>query len=236
MMLLEVNDIHTFYGMSHILFGVSLHVNKGECVFLMGRNGAGKTTTLRSIMGLTQARSGSIKFKGNDITKLPSFKIARTGIGFVPDDRRIFSELTTKENLEIAIRESDASSKWTLERISSLFPVLSERQNQDGITLSGGEQQMLTIARTLMGNPKLLLLDEPTEGLAPLVVKAVVDQLEVLKEEGVTMLIAEHSMLAFSLIGDRGYLMEKGQIGWEGTAEQLDKDEAAKIKYMGVTA
>jgi len=235
MELLKVNDIHTYYDLSHILFGASFSINAGECVFLLGRNGAGKTTTFRSIMGLTQARTGSIVFKGNDVTKLPPFKIARAGIGFVPEDRRIFSELTVKENLEIGMREGTSGSKWNLDRIYKLFPILKEREKQDGITLSGGEQQMLTIARTLLGNPDLLLLDEPTEGLDPIKVKTLIEQLGVIKEEGVTMLISEHSQLAFSMIGDRAYLMEKGNIGWKGTVQELADDESARIKYLGVS-
>lgn len=235
MELIKVVDIHTFYGLSHILFGVSLSVNKSECIFLLGRNGAGKSTTFRSIMGLAPIKSGNIIFKENDISKYPPFKIARAGIGFVPEDRRIFSELSVKENLEIGIKESTSESKWTLNRIYELFPVLKEREKQDGITLSGGEQQMLTVARTLMGNPDLLLLDEPTEGLAPLMVKALIEQLGRIKQEGVTMLVSEHSQLAFSIMGDRAYLMEKGHVGWEGTVKQLADDEAARIKYLGVS-
>jgi len=235
MELLKVKGIHTFYDLSHILFDVSFSINTGECVFLLGRNGAGKTTTFRSIMGLTPAKTGSIVFKGTEISKLPPYKIARVGIGFVPEDRRIFSELSVKENLEVGMSEGTSGSKWTLDRIYNLFPILKEREKQDGITLSGGEQQMLTIARTLLGNPDLLLLDEPTEGLDPIKVKAVIEQLSVIKKEGVTMLISEHSQLAFSMIGDRAYLMEKGSIGWEGTVKQLAEDEAVRIKYLGVS-
>jgi len=235
MELLKVNGIHTFYDLSHILFDVSFSINTGECVFLLGRNGAGKSTTFRSIMGLTPAKAGNIVFKGTDVAKFPPYKIARAGIGFVPEDRRIFSELSVRENLEIGMREGTSGSKWTLDRIYNLFPILKEREKQDGITLSGGEQQMLTIARTLLGNPDLLVLDEPTEGLDPIKVKTLIEQLSVIKKEGVTMLISEHSQLAFSMIGDRAYLMEKGSIGWEGTVKELAENEAVRIKYLGVS-
>jgi branched-chain amino acid transport system ATP-binding protein len=235
MELLKISAINTFYGLSHILFDVSLSVNPGECIFLLGRNGAGKTTTFRSIMQLAPIRTGSVEFKGIDISKYPPNKIAKYGIGFVPEDRRIFSDLSVRENLEIGIKEGTSGSKWNLDRIFDLFPILKKREKQDGITLSGGEQQMLTIARTLLGNPDLILLDEPTEGLDPIKVKTLIDQLAKIKQEGITMLISEHSQLAFSKIGDRAYLMEKGRIGWEGTVKQLAEDEAVRIKYLGVS-
>jgi len=235
MELLKIIGINTFYALSHILFDVSLSINAGECIFLLGRNGAGKSTTFRSIMGLTPPKTGQIIFKGQDISKVPSHKIARAGIGFVPEDRRIFSELSVRENLEIGMKEGSSGSKWTLDRIYDLFPILKKREKQDGITLSGGEQQMLTIARTLLGNPDLILLDEPTEGLDPIKVATLIEQLSIIKQEGVTMLISEHSQLAFSKIGDRAYLMEKGQIGWDGTVQQLSCDESVRMKYLGVS-
>ncbi len=235
MELLTLQGINTFYGFSHILFDVALSVNAGECIFLLGRNGAGKSTTFRSIMGLTPAKTGEIIFKGTNISRSAPYKIARAGIGFVPEDRRIFSELSVKENLLIGMKESTSRSKWNLDQIYDLFPILKMREKQDGITLSGGEQQMLTIARTLLGNPDLLLLDEPTEGLDPIKVKTLIEGLSRIKQEGVTMLISEHSQLAFSRIGDRAYLMEKGQIGWEGTVKQLAGDESVRVKYLGVS-
>jgi branched-chain amino acid transport system ATP-binding protein len=233
-MMLEVADVHTYYDLSHILFGISLHVDKGESVFLLGRNGSGKTTTLRSIMGLTPPRSGSVSFEGQDITNRPTHKIANMGVGFIPEDRRIFFYLTVRENLEIGAKTGGAEDIWTLDKIYSLFPILKEREKQAGPTLSGGEQQILTIARALMGNPKLLLLDEPTEGLAPLIIKTVSEHLTTLKEQGTTMLICESNVNLAAKIGDRVYLIEKGRIGWHGTLGELEADSALKLKYMGV--
>ena len=186
-MLLEVSEINTYYGLSHILFGISLEIEEGETACILGRNGVGKTTTLRSIMGLTPPRSGSIRFRDEEIKGKQPFEIARKGIGFVPEDRIIFPDLTVHENLEIAAKSDDSRVKWTLDKIFDLFPLLKERQNQEGGTLSGGEQQMLTIARTMMGNPKLLLLDEPSEGLAPLMVRAIEEQIKLLRSEGLNV-------------------------------------------------
>ena len=233
-MLLEVRGIDTFYGLSHILFGVSLEIDEGETVCILGRNGVGKTTTLRSIMGLTPPRSGSIKFRGEEIKGKQPFKIARRGIGFVPEDRIIFPELTVRENLEIAVKGGKNGEGWTVEKIYELFPVLEERDKQEGGTLSGGEQQMLTIARTLMGNPRLLLLDEPSEGLAPLLIRTIEEQINLLKREGMTILLSEQS-LSFALkISDRAYILEKGQVCWHGPASELKEKPEIMKNYLGL--
>ncbi|MBM4306083.1 MAG: ABC transporter ATP-binding protein [Deltaproteobacteria bacterium] len=231
--MLEVKEIHTYYGTSHILFGLSLEVNEGEVVCLLGRNGAGKSTTLRSIIGLTPPRSGSIKFKGLEIIGKPPYRIAPLGIGFVPDDRRIFPDLTVRQNILVARRETKGAI-WDLGRIYSLFPKLKELESHMGNQLSGGEQQMLTIARTLMTNPQLLLLDEPGEGLAPLVIKAMETQLGEIKKLGTTMLICEHNVGLATALSDRAYVMDKGTIRYQGTIEELRKNEEVKKKYLMV--
>jgi branched-chain amino acid transport system ATP-binding protein len=230
-MILEVKEIHTYYGTSHILFGISLEVNEGEVVCLLGRNGAGKTTTLRSIIGLTPPRSGSIKFKGQEIVGKPPYRIAPLGVGFVPDDRRIFPDLTVRQNILVARRETKGAI-WDLNRIYSLFPKLKELDSHMGNQLSGGEQQMLTIARTLMTNPHLLLLDEPGEGLAPLVIRAMEHQLVEIKKLGTTMLICEHNVGLATALSDRAYLMDKGTIRYQGTIEELRKNVEVKKKYL----
>lgn len=231
--MLEIKEIHTFYGTSHILFGISLDVKKGEAVCLLGRNGAGKTTTFRSIIGLTPPRSGSIKFLGQEIAGKPPFVIARMGIGFVPDDRRIFPDLTVRQNILVARREREGAI-WNLDRIYHLFPKLKELEGHMGNQLSGGEQQMLTVARTLMTNPQLILLDEPGEGLAPLVVKAMGDQLAEIKKTGITMLICEHNVGLSMALSDRCYVMDKGTIRYEGTINDLKKNEEVRKKYLMV--
>jgi branched-chain amino acid transport system ATP-binding protein len=234
-MILEVNSIYTSYGLSQVLFGVSLKVNKGEIVCLLGRNGVGKTTTLRSIIGLTPPHSGSIKWKGEDITAKPSYQIAKMGIGFVPEDRRIFSDLTVWENLDVAIKPSGKGGpSWTVERVFELFPALEPLQNRRGGYLSGGEQQMLTIARALMGNPELLLLDEPSEGLAPVVVEHLDKQISKLRGEGMTILLSEQN-IQFSLgLSDRLYILEKGEVRYEGSAAEFLKDEESYKAYLTV--
>ncbi|MEK7387822.1 MAG: ABC transporter ATP-binding protein, partial [candidate division NC10 bacterium] len=211
--LLDVRDIHTAYGLSRVLFGVSVEVHAGECVCLLGRNGVGKTTTIRSIMGLTPPQAGRIVWKGADITGWPSYRVARAGLGFVPEDRRIFADLTVWENLDVAGRTARTGvGTWSVERVFDLFPQLRDLTRRNGGFLSGGEQQMLTIARTLMGNPELLLLDEPSEGLAPLVVEHLQEQIAQLKREGLTILLAEQNV-DFSLeLADRVYVLEKGAI------------------------
>ncbi|MDP2862069.1 MAG: ABC transporter ATP-binding protein [Desulfobacterales bacterium] len=232
-MMIELKDIHTYYGTSHILFGISMHVEEGESVCLLGRNGAGKTTTLKSIIGLTPPKKGNIRFQGKEIAGRPPYRIARMGVGFVPDDRRIFPDLTVRQNILLAKKDREGSI-WNLDRVYSLFPKLKDLDSNMGGHLSGGEQQMLTIARTLMTNPSLLLLDEPGEGLAPLVVKAMGEQLMEIKKLGVTMLICEHNVgLAMSL-SDRAYIMDKGAIRYQGTISDLKANEEIRKKYLMV--
>jgi branched-chain amino acid transport system ATP-binding protein len=234
MKLLDVSRIDTFYGLSHILFKVSLEVDQGEAVCILGRNGVGKTTALRSIMGLTSPRSGSIRFRGEEIRRKRPFEIARLGVGFVPEDRIIFPELTVRENLEIAIKKEKKDDRWTIEKVYSLFPVLRGRSRQLGGTLSGGEQQMLTMARTLMGNPHLLLLDEPSEGLAPMVVRLIEDQMLLLKKEGMTILLSEQNSRSALKISDRAYILEKGQVRWLGQVTELNENPEIMQAYLGV--
>jgi len=233
--ILEVEGIHTFYGLSHILFGISLQLEAGETVCLLGRNGAGKTTTLRSIMGLTPARSGKVIFQGQDITKTPAYLIAQRGIGFIPEDRRIFGNLTVRANLDVAAKPSGSGLvKWTLDRVYALFPILKERELQHGGSLSGGEQQMLTIARSLMGNPQVLLIDEPMEGLSPLIVQMLGEQIIRLQKEGLTNMVVEQYSDFIVGISSRAYILEKGIIRYSGTAQSLKEDEDTKRKYLGV--
>ncbi len=229
--MLDVEGIHTYYGLSHILFGVSLKVERGEVVCLLGRNGAGKSTTMKSIMGLVPPRQGRIVFKGEDITGLQPYQIARRGIGYVPDDRRIFADLTVEENLEIAERRRDGNG-WTRERVYELFPALREIKDRRGGCLSGGEQKMLAIARALMTNPELLLLDEPTEGLAPVMVRALEEQILKLKEVGLTVLLAEQNVRSALKISDRGYIIDNGQIRFHGSVEELRENEEVRKKYL----
>jgi len=233
-MLLEVSEINTYYGLSHILFGVSLEIEEGETVCILGRNGVGKTTTLRSIMGLTPPRSGSIKFRKEDIKGKQPFEIAKRGIGFVPEDRIIFPDLTVRENLEIAAKSGENGERWTLDKVFNLFPVLKERQNQEGGTLSGGEQQMLTIARTMMGNPRLLLLDEPSEGLAPILVRTIEEQINLLRNEGMTILLSEQNLNMAMKVADRAYILEKGAICWRGNSSELEEEPEILKKYLGL--
>jgi len=236
MALLDVSHIDTYYGDSHILFDLSLTVEPGEVVCLLGRNGAGKTTTVRSIIGLTPPRAGHITLRGRDLVGLPPFRIARLGIGFVPEDRRVFPNLTVHENLEVARRTwADGGMRaWTAERVFDLFPVLRERRRQAGGTLSGGEQQMLTIARTLMGNPEILLLDEPSEGLAPLVVEMLRQQLDRLKASGLTMVLAEQNVRFVSELGSRVYILEKGMVRYQDSMPAFLADEEVRRAYLAV--
>jgi len=231
--MLEVEGIHTFYGLSHILFGVSLRVEPEEIVCLLGRNGAGKTTTMKSIMGLTPPKQGSIRLKGEEITGKEPYLLARKGIGYVPDDRRIFADLTVGENLEIAARSSETGfAQWDKERVYGLFPALKEIESRKGGCLSGGEQKMLAIARALMGNPELLLLDEPTEGLAPMLVRALEEQIKKLREAGLTVLLAEQNVRSALRLGDRGYIIDNGQIRYQGSIEELRENEEVRKKYL----
>lgn len=234
-MLLSVENVETYYGLSHILFGVSLDVNAGECVCLMGRNGAGKTTTFRSIMGLTPPKTGTIKFKGQAINGKSAHEIARLGIGFVPEERAIFPDLTVWENLDVAIKTNiDGKPTWTLERVYDFFPRLGERRNQLGGTLSGGEQQMLTIARTLMGNPDLLLLDEPSEGLAPLIVKSIGELIAQIKAEGITILLAEQNTHFALKLSDSVYIIDDGRIQYTGTAADVKSNPEIIREYLAI--
>lgn len=232
-MILEAEQIHTYYGTSHILFGISFEVRERESICLLGRNGAGKTTTLRSIIGLTPPRAGKIRFRGKDIVGRPPYRIAQLGIGFVPDDRRIFPDLTVRQNILVARREREGSN-WNLDSVYNLFPKLQQLDTHMGTQLSGGEQQMLTIARTLMTNPELLLLDEPGEGLAPLVIKTMEVQLGEIKKMGLNMLICEHNVGLALALSDRGYVMDKGAIHYHGTIEELRGNEEVRKKYLMV--
>jgi branched-chain amino acid transport system ATP-binding protein len=231
---LVVENIHTFYGTSHILFGVTLKVNRGECVCLLGRNGVGKTTTLKTIMGLAHARQGAITYNGKNLIGLPPYEIARMGIGYVPDERLIFPDLTVGENLEIAAKEPVTSdtTPWTVERVYELFPILEPLDGRPGGYLSGGEQQMLTCGRALMGNPSLMLLDEPVEGLAPVVVQEVTHQIKHLKKMGLTILLAEQNIQFATEISDRAYVIEGGQVRYEGTIAELERQPDIKEKYL----
>ena len=232
---LSVENINTYYGLSHILFDVSLHVEPGEVVVLLGRNGAGKTTTMLSIMGLIPPKTGTITYKGKDITSLAPYKVARSGIGFVPEDRRIFPDITVAGNLDVGRKFSKTKdNKWTLDRIYHLFPVLKDFSNRHGGTLSGGEQQMLTIARSLMGNPDFLLLDEPSEGLAPLIVKVLGEFIEVIKKEGMTVLLSEQNTKFALKHADRAYIVDNGSIKFEGSIAQLEQNEEIKKRYLAV--
>jgi len=233
-MILEVQSINTYYETSHILFDVSLSVDRGEIVCLLGRNGAGKTTTMRSIMGLTPPKKGSVRFNEEELRGRPPHYIAQKGMGYVPDNRLIFPDLTVLENLQIGVKvpKNFQGEPWTLQRIYELFPILAERKHQPGGTLSGGEQQMLTVGRTLMGNPELLLLDEPVEGLAPLVVKDLGKQILKIKAAGQTILFSEQNVNFATLTSDRAYVIDKGRIRYHGSIEELSTNEEIKKKYL----
>jgi len=230
--LLQLSSVETAYGRSQVLFGVSFDIAAGEMVTLMGRNGMGKTTTVRSIMGLTPARSGSIRFAGDEIAALPSYRIAQHGIGLVPEGRRIFPNLTVRENL--LATASAKNSAWTLEKIHALFPRLAERAGSMGNQLSGGEQQMLAIGRALMTNPQLLILDEATEGLAPLIRAEIWQCLTRLKEAGQSILIIDKNVEALIRIADRHHLIERGRIVWSGSSHELGRAPELQHRYLGV--
>jgi len=231
-MILAVESINTFYDKSHILQDVSFEVQQGEAVSLLGRNGVGKTTTLRSIMGLTPPRSGSIAVQEQEVTGLPPFKIAKTGIAYMPDDLRIFPDLTCEENLEIARRLSKRSGYWTRHKVEELFPILGERRRQMGLNMSGGEKKMLSLGRALMANPDLILMDEPSEGLAPLVVNNLVEVIQNIRGQGVTLLMADQNLKFCRRVSDRGYIIEKGRIVHADTIEKIWKDEDVIRKYL----
>ena len=228
--MLEVDAIHTFYGESHVLHGASLRVRPGEVVALLGRNGAGKTTLVRSLVGFEHPRSGRIAWEGCLIHRLPPYAIARRGLGLVPQGRRIFAPLSVAENLRFAERPG----RWTPERVYAIFPRLRERAAQGGGTLSGGEQQMLAIGRALLTNPRLLVLDEPSEGLAPLIVRELGRVLIELKAEGLSMLLVEQNLALALRVADRVYVMSKGQIVYHGTRAELGANEEIKRRYLGV--
>jgi len=235
MKLLEIENINTYYDLIHILFDVTLHVYNGETVCLLGRNGVGKTTTFRSIIGLTPPRTGSIKFNGKEIKGLKTHEISRMGIGLVPENRDIFPDLSVRENLEIAAKKSVLKKEeWNLDKVYNMFPILKEREKQMGGTLSGGEQQMLTIARTLMGNPILLLLDEPSEGLAPIIVKSIEEQIINLKKEGMTILLSEQNSSFALKVSDRAYILEKGHVTWTGYTSELKERPNILKRYLGI--
>ena len=233
--MLNVDGIETFYGDSQVLFGMSLEVGAGEVVTLIGRNGMGKTTTVKSIMGMVPPRGGSVTFNGDTISGWPSYRVAQAGIGLVPEGRQIFPNLSVRENL-VATAANRAGSKnpWTLERVLDLFPALAERQRSMGTLLSGGEQQMLAVARALMTNPRLLILDEATEGLAPLIRAEIWQCLDGLKAEGQAILVIDKNIEALTKIADRHYIIEKGEVVWTGDSAALNADEDLQHKYLGV--
>ncbi|MFQ5691428.1 MAG: ABC transporter ATP-binding protein [Nitrospinota bacterium] len=233
--MLEVADIHTYYGASQVLFGVSLEVGAGDVVTLMGRNGMGKTTTVRSILGLTPPRAGRIRFEGVEIQNRPSHSVARAGLALVPEGRQVFPNLTVRENLVVAAaNRTGMAEPWTLSRVYEMFPTLEERKNALGSTLSGGEQQMLAIGRALMTNSKLIILDEATEGLAPLICAGIWRCLERLKATGQAILVIDRNLDALMRIADRHYIMEKGRIVWSGDSAALAADPDLRVRYLGV--
>jgi branched-chain amino acid transport system ATP-binding protein len=233
-MILSVHDLVAGYGAGAVIHGVSIDVDEAQVVCLLGRNGAGKSTTLRSIMGLTPPREGRVVFMNENISGRPAFDIARLGVGFVPDDRRIFVDLTVEENLEIVRRVMRREGGWTLDRVFQLFPVLAELRRKSASGLSGGEQKMLAIGRALMGNPALLILDEPSEGLSPLMVKTLIAAIQQIRSERVTLLLADQNVKFARRVGDRAYIMEKGRIRYSGGVEKLWADEELVGRYLAV--
>jgi branched-chain amino acid transport system ATP-binding protein len=233
--MLRLDGVEAAYGLSRVLHGVTIEAREGEVVSLLGRNGAGKSTTLKAIVGLVDVTGGSVSLDGRDITAQPPHEIARLGVGWVPEDRRIFSDLTVEENLLVGAKGGPKSDGgWDASRVYEYFPALSRMARRRGGSLSGGEQQMLTVARTLMGNPRILLLDEPSEGLAPVIVQALGHQIAALKREGLTILLSEQNLKFAARLADRAYIIEKGQIRWEGAMARLLEDEAARRAYLTV--
>ena len=236
--MIKVSDIHGYYGKSHVLHGVSFELREEELVCLLGRNGVGKSTTLKSIMGMVRPSSGSILFEGQELVGKRPHQIARLGIGYVPEERRIFRSLTVQENLLIGMKKKPDGGfdkePWAVERVYEIFPTLGKRAKNKGIHLSGGEQQMLTVARTLMGNPKLILVDEPTEGLAPLIVKKVLEMLATVRETGVTVFMVEQNFKAAIKVASRFYIMSKGQMVFEGDLAALMAAEGVRRNYLEV--
>ncbi|MEE1867977.1 ABC transporter ATP-binding protein [Pseudomonas auratipiscis] len=231
--MLNVENIHSYYDKSHVLEGVSLSVGEGELVTLLGRNGAGKTTTLRSILGIVRPRQGQIHFKGQQLVGREIFEIARQGIALVPEHRGIFRLLSVEENLKIAARKD---SRWQLADVYAMFPRLKERRSNNGFALSGGEQQMLAIARALLNDPKLLILDEPTEGLAPVIVDELVKILRRIKEEGLSVLLVEQNLMVCDALADRHYVLEQGRVAYQGSAAQFRADPSIKNRYLALSA
>jgi branched-chain amino acid transport system ATP-binding protein len=238
--MLSVENLSAWYGAAQILYDLNFEVGRGEVVAFMGRNGAGKSTTLKTIMGLLARRSGRVCFNGRDISRLKSFEIARLGLGFTPEDRRIFSGLTVMENLDVGrqaprtFADGRPAPSWTPERLFALFPNLAEMRDRRGGQMSGGEQQMLTVARTLMGNPLLVLLDEPSEGVAPLIVEQMASTIVELKNEGLSVLLSEQNIHFAELVSDRVYVLEKGQLQWQGRMMDLARDVAAQRSLLSV--
>lgn len=234
-MMLAARDIEAFYGASQALFGMSIEIGEGEVVTLIGRNGMGKTTTIHTIMGIVPARSGEVEFEGRAITNLPSYKVAQAGLGLVPEGRQVFPNLTVYENLvATAANRHDAADPWTLDKVLGMFPELAERRGSMANLLSGGEQQMLAIGRALMTNPKLLILDEATEGLAPMIRQEIWACLRRLKEERQSILVVDKNVADLTKIADRHYIIEKGQVVWSGTSKALARDKKLQEKYLGV--
>jgi len=240
MSMLTVEKLSAWYGAARILYDLSFAVGRGEVVALMGRNGAGKSTAMKAIMGLIAERAGTVRFNDEDISQLKPFEIARRGLGYTPEDRRIFSDLTVMENLDIGrqpprrFADGQPAPVWTVDKLFALFPNLAEMPDRLGDHMSGGEQQMLTVARTLMGNPLLVLLDEPSEGVAPLIVEQMAATIVALKKEGLSILLSEQNVHFARLVADRVYVLEQGQIRWEGPMAQLDTDQDVKRAYLTV--
>jgi branched-chain amino acid transport system ATP-binding protein len=233
--MLEVHSLNAFYGKAQMLFDVSLEVGRGEVVALMGRNGAGKSTTIKSIMGLLQSKRGQVRFLDEDIAALEPYQIARRGLGFVPEDRRVFSELSVMQNLEVGRQAARAGVQaWTPERLFRLFPNLGEMPDRPGGSMSGGEQQMLTVARTLMGNPLLLMLDEPSEGVAPVIVEQMAHMIMTLKQQGLSILLSEQNLHFAQMVCDRAYVLEQGQIRFSGTMEALAANDEVQQNYLSL--
>ena len=233
--LLSVKGLRGWYGRAQILYDVDLEVGAGEVVALMGRNGAGKSTTMKAIMGLLDRTEGSVRFEGAEIRGEPPFRISRRGLGWVPEDRRVFTDLTVLENLEVGRRQPrPGAPHWTAQRLFELFPNLGEMPGRPGGRMSGGEQQMLTVARTLMGNPRLVLLDEPSEGVAPLIVEQMADMIDALKRQGLSVLLSEQNLPFASAVSDRAYVLEKGQVRFAGTMAALEQDETVRRQYLTV--
>ena len=233
--MLAVSGLNSYYGRAHILADLALEVAKGEVVVLLGRNGAGKSTTMKSIMGLVPPTSGQVRFAGADIAGRSPHEIAKAGLGYVPEDRRIFTDLTVTENLEVGWQKPrEDAPQWTPERLFAIFPNLAEMRHRPGGRMSGGEQQMLTIARTLMGNPRAILLDEPSEGLAPVIVEQMANTIRALKQEGLTVVLSEQNLHFATLVSDRAYIIEKGRIRYQGTIAELMRDDAVRAQYLSV--